>query len=384
METLEKYTWLKKINSALLTLDEVPLLRNYAPFNFDELNDKIAKKFSLKHVKITSSELKWLSKDEIKSGLSDNINYLSFVFSPVEGHVYLLMDLEDISKLTNELLDQKSKIKFSSTILQESYFRFVSLETLNILASMNLFQDLSPKMVETPTPLDDNALCLDIKIEINEISCFARIAITPTFRKAFEGYFANNPPLKALEISKNLDLIMKAELGYVNLSYEAFKKVKTGDFIILDHINYDLKTDKGQVILKLGDTALFISKIKQNKLKILDFANLQEDISMEKKDEETKETPKEEKPAKEEVSEVEEIKEIPTARLENMPITIVVEAARFKVTLDKLMNMQPGNLLDLAVHPQRGVNLVVNGQKIARGELVNLGETLGVRLLEMG
>ena len=48
------------------------------------------------------------------------------------------------------------------------------------------------------------------------------------------------------------------------------------------------------------------------------------------------------------------------------------------------MNMQPGNLLDLAIHPQRGVNLIVNGQKIAKGELVNLGETLGVRILEMG
>lgn len=386
METLEKYTWLKKINKALLSVDEIPLLRTYAPFNFEELSSHIAKKFSLKNVKITSSELKWLSKDEIKSGLSENINYLSFIFSPIEGTTYLLMDLEDISKLTNVLVAQKNQIKFSSAILQESYFRYISLEALNILSEMNLFQDLSPKMVETPTPLDDNALCLDITIEINDISCLARIAITPKFRKAWEGYFTNNPPLKAMEVAKGLDLIMRAELGYVNLSYEALKKVKNGDFIILDHINYDLKTNKGQVTLKLGDTALFLSKIKQNKLKILDFANLQEDVSMEKKDEENEKKPiqENEKKIAEEKKEVEEVKEIPTAQLENMPINIVVEAARFKVTLDKLMNMQPGNLLDLAIHPERGVNLVVNGQRIARGELVNLGETLGVRILEMG
>jgi flagellar motor switch protein FliN/FliY len=70
--------------------------------------------------------------------------------------------------------------------------------------------------------------------------------------------------------------------------------------------------------------------------------------------------------------------------LQSMPVTLTVEAARFKITLDKLMNMQPGNVLDLSVHPEQGVDLSVNGQKIGRAELVNLGETLGIRIIEMG
>jgi len=401
MDILEKYSWIRKINKSLLNLDEIPLLRTYAPFNFEEFSSLIAKKFALNNVKINALEMQWLSKEQIKSPLSDNVNYLSFIFSPLKGHVCLLMDLEDISKLTNELLTQKNQIKFSSTILQESYFRFIALEALNIVTEMNLFQDLSAKMVETADPLSDNALCIDINIKINDISCFARIAIQPEFRKSWEEYFINNPPLKALEISKSLELSLCAEMGYVNLNYQALKKIQIGDFIILDRINYDPKTNKGQLTLKLGDASLFLAKIKQNKIKIVDFASYHEEPYMKDKDlENEKEPPQEmgdetkietddikEPPQKmdgETKVEVSEIKELPTAALENMPVTIIVEAARFKITLDKLINVQPGNLLDLAIHPEAGVNLIVNGQKIARAELVNLGETLGVRILEMG
>jgi len=379
MENINHYSWLRKINKALLKLDDFPLIRTYAPFDFEKLAKNLKKKFSLKNLKIEIVETKWLTKDQIKEGLSDNVNYLSFSLSPLEGYIFLLMDLEDISKLTNELLTYKNQIKFSTIMLQESYFRFIALETLDILTEMNLFQDLSAKMVEATQPLNEDALCIDIKIQINDAISYTRIAINSKFRKAWEKYFINNPPLKSLEIAKTLDLLMTAELGYVKLNYQDLKKVKKGDFIILDNINYDIKNNKGQITLKLGDTPFFFAKIKQNKIKITDFAVYQEEPYMEEK-----KIIKENKEEKEEKIEVEEEKEFPTASLENMPITIIVEAARFKMNLEKFMNMQPGNLIDLAIHPQTNVNLTVNGQKIASAELVNLGETLGVRILEIG
>ncbi|NGX34009.1 MAG: hypothetical protein K1060chlam1_00354 [Candidatus Anoxychlamydiales bacterium] len=390
MDTLEKYSWLRKINKTLLTLDNIPLLRTYAPFNFDEFANLLMKKNSLKSVKIQPSEMKWLKADELKQGFSDNVNYLSFVFSNLDGNVYLLMDLEDISKLTNELISQTSKTKLTTTLLEESYFRYISLETLHILSEMNLFQDLSAKMVEITEPLKEDSLCLDIKINVNNISVFARIAITPKFRKAWENHFISNPPLKAEAISKDLQLTMSAEIGSVNLNYETLKKIKIGDFVILDEINYDVKNNKGQVTLKLGDTKLFLAKVKQNKLKIIDFVKYSEETTMENKKTE-KQPSKEEKLIEEtkpkeaeETVQIEEETQIQTSQIENMPITIIVEAGRFKITLDKLMSMQPGNLLDLKIHPEKAVNLVVNGQQIAKGELVNLGDTLGVRILEMG
>lgn len=375
MQNLEHLSWLRKINKALLKLDSTPLMRTYGPFDFEKLSDEIKKKFSLKKVIIEPKDTKWLTKDQIKTGLSDNVNYVSFTLSPLEGSVFLLMDLEDISKLTNEMLPHKNHIKFSTTMLQESYFRFLSLQTLNILTEMNLFQDLSAKMVESTDPLKEDALCIDFKIVINDISCYARLAINSKFRKAWEEHFINNPPLKALELSKGLDLLMTAELGYVTLKYLDLKKVKKGDFIILDSISYDLKNNKGEVTLKLGDTPLLLAKIKQNKLKIIDFATYNKEPIMEEK--------KISKEENEEKIEVSLDKEFPNEALEKMPITVIVEAARFKINLEKLMNLQPGNLIDLSIHPETFVNLCVNGQKIATAELVNLGETLGVRILEI-
>jgi flagellar motor switch protein FliN/FliY len=61
-----------------------------------------------------------------------------------------------------------------------------------------------------------------------------------------------------------------------------------------------------------------------------------------------------------------------------------VELARLKITLDKLMSLNPGNLLELPIHPDQGVTLTIHGQKVGKGELVYLGEVLGVRILEIG
>ena len=70
--------------------------------------------------------------------------------------------------------------------------------------------------------------------------------------------------------------------------------------------------------------------------------------------------------------------------LTDVPLPVIIEVGRIQMSLGKLMELQPGNMLDLKVHPESGVDLVVNGRRIARGELLLIGETLGVRILEMG
>ena len=50
----------------------------------------------------------------------------------------------------------------------------------------------------------------------------------------------------------------------------------------------------------------------------------------------------------------------------------------------KLLELRPGNLLELDVHPDSPISLVTNGKSIARGELIRVGEVLGVRILEIG
>ncbi len=66
-----------------------------------------------------------------------------------------------------------------------------------------------------------------------------------------------------------------------------------------------------------------------------------------------------------------------------IPLTIVVEVDRIKMNLEKLLQLSPGNVLDLSVHPEQGVYLTAGGKKIAEAEIVKLGETLGVKILKI-
>ncbi len=70
--------------------------------------------------------------------------------------------------------------------------------------------------------------------------------------------------------------------------------------------------------------------------------------------------------------------------LGQVPFSLVIEAGRIRMPLQKLMALQPGNILELNVHPETGVDLVVNGKRIGKGELLLLGEALGVRVLDLG
>lgn len=76
--------------------------------------------------------------------------------------------------------------------------------------------------------------------------------------------------------------------------------------------------------------------------------------------------------------------EQPVVPLEEIPISLVAEVGRVRMSLDKLMALRPGNLIELGVDPASGVDLVVNNRCVGRGELVQVGDTLGVRIIEKG
>ncbi|WP_122593369.1 type III secretion system cytoplasmic ring protein SctQ [Pseudomonas viridiflava] len=67
--------------------------------------------------------------------------------------------------------------------------------------------------------------------------------------------------------------------------------------------------------------------------------------------------------------------------LDALPLTLVCQLGSVELTLEQLRAMAPGTLLPLASSGQDEVDLMVNGRRIGRGELVRIGDGLGVRLL---
>jgi flagellar motor switch protein FliN len=69
--------------------------------------------------------------------------------------------------------------------------------------------------------------------------------------------------------------------------------------------------------------------------------------------------------------------------LKDIPITLVVELAQVEIPAQKLLEMQPGNLLDLKTTGSTAL-LTINNKIVGKGEIVKIGDTLGVRILELG
>lgn len=74
----------------------------------------------------------------------------------------------------------------------------------------------------------------------------------------------------------------------------------------------------------------------------------------------------------------------PLTPMEQIPLTLNVEVGRIKMNLAQLRQLEPGQILDLSVNPAEGVELVIEGRTIGRGELLRLGESIGVRITELG
>lgn len=387
MNEQHPYSWIKKIDSALLEVATPPLA---TPFTFDWENFSLvlAQALEMDNLKITTGEGEWRKSEEIAEGLSENPLYLCFTFAPLKGNIFWIMSGEDVKKITSFLLIKKGRSKgFISELLQEGFLRYMALETLNVLQDLEFFKEFSPNLVEMATPFEGPALTFDVKITLNRKAAWGRIVIPPPFKNSWNEYFAKMLEKTSLERNPALELILKLECGEVSLDLEKWEKLIPGDFVLLDKGNFDQDFKKGSALITLGNTPLFHVRLKSNKLKILDYAlYYEEEVNMQENEENIP-------PSEEEFTTTEQIEESATEKLEEieeatsslkkMPITLTIEVSRFKITLEKLLKLQPGTILELPTSPEKGVKLTVNGRVVGKGELLYLGESLGVKISEI-
>lgn len=64
----------------------------------------------------------------------------------------------------------------------------------------------------------------------------------------------------------------------------------------------------------------------------------------------------------------------------NLPVTLTVELGRVSLTLSRLADLKPGDVVELTRHNREPVELTSNGRLVARGELVKIDTELGVRV----
>ncbi len=67
----------------------------------------------------------------------------------------------------------------------------------------------------------------------------------------------------------------------------------------------------------------------------------------------------------------------------DVQIPISVEVGRTELSLDKVLNLVPGSVVTLDKKSEEPVDLRVNGKLVARGEVVLVDDTYGLRITEI-
>jgi len=64
----------------------------------------------------------------------------------------------------------------------------------------------------------------------------------------------------------------------------------------------------------------------------------------------------------------------------DVPVRITVEVGRTRLSLGELVKIRPGSLIELDREAHEPADILVNGKVVARGEIVTIDESYGVRV----
>lgn len=73
----------------------------------------------------------------------------------------------------------------------------------------------------------------------------------------------------------------------------------------------------------------------------------------------------------------------PAERLDELPVTLVFELGRSELPLAAVQGLAPGAVIPLGRDPGEAVDIVANGRRVGRGEIVRIEGELGVRVVRL-
>jgi len=71
------------------------------------------------------------------------------------------------------------------------------------------------------------------------------------------------------------------------------------------------------------------------------------------------------------------------AQLHDIPLQISIEIGRLKIRVGELIKLLPGSLLELKKPAGEPLDICINGNHVARGEVIIVEQTSGIRIIEI-
>lgn len=392
--TATSYSWLKVLEPELVHIQDLSTTGGPEVFSWEGLSSYLMKRFEVSDLTLHPGVASWHTEKELASLLGRDPWVISFNLSSLPGQAAWTMAEGDVALLMGALLTKKSEaLDYRDKEFQKGFYRFLGVALTHALTDLGFQGDYGLSLQESNEPPHTTSMSLDVDINILGRNIKGRLVATEDLVKAWKERFAGATRMARFTspAAQDVNIVIHLEAGKVSLPINTLEKVRPGDFIVLDSCSVMPGEDKGRVTMTVHGVPIFRGMLKENKVKVLEYPLYhQTETAMNKDEEELNfEEDLEIDVESEETEEAEQPKPVPSGpalgeRAKDIPLTVHVEVGRLQMKLEKLMQLQPGQLLELEVNPEEGVDLVVNGHCIGRGELLKLGEALGVRVLELG
>lgn len=370
--------YLKNLTATLKNLEIIPLYGFPPTFSIEAYGQALSSTFKVSPFEIEVKKTDFYQN--ILEGMGASPLIRPFVLSPLPEEFFLVIPKSQVPTLVKSLMSEgKIQKSFSDETLEQSFIQVSLLVGCQTFNELNSFEGLLAGFADPCPPPEEGALCHDLSIKIGTETIIARLVCTLKGLSAFRSFYESKQQPLSLD-SKNIHLpiSLSYEVGKTNLSLSEWQKANVGDCVLLDRCSIDLEKEKGTAILTLNSTPLFDVRLKGSEAKIIDYVMTQKEIAMTDESPVPPQTPEEND---QELSVEPEIQPLPAGEI---PLTLTVELDRFEMPLEKVMQLKPGNTLELCKNKNLHINLTVNGKCIATGELVRLGEATGVKILKLG
>jgi len=211
--------------------------------------------------------------------------------------------------------------------------------------------------------------------------------------------------IKYVDRFNKLNVPIRIIIGKEDLPEKEFKSLSERDILLFSEENF---YDKNECIVAIGDYLFYKGELKEQTVTLLnameddeekDFAESAGDFDLndeEENDEDEMDSEEEsdlehdeieedeeveaEEPEEEEEEEPELDEEEGGVSLDEVPVHLVFEVGRKKIPLDKLRTLREGYTFELSNQASKPVTIRANGQVIGSGELLKVGNRVGVRI----
>ncbi len=370
---------MRRIERALLDLDEVPLLGGDTPdFPYTQVAEAIAERFGLTGLSIEAGTPQWRTDGATLQGIGEPAHTLRMLCSPLDAPFGVAMAEGDVKQMVKAVLEGgDGAAALSDEPLCHSFYRFIAAEVLFAAGRYGFPPALSLHLLEEEMAIEGPALTVDLAVIAEGMRVNIRLILPDTFTRVWRAHFvATRPARLSPELQRQLEISLHAEMGRTRLTQAEWRSLGAGDFITLD------RHTPGEVILTLESEPLFRGALSHEGIKIQPIEATMDDELDPLQDEEEHE--EEEIEEEEEAAAPEPEPEEPLVSPGQIPVTLTVEMGRVKMSAEQLLSLQAGNMVKLPPRGESQVDLTVGGKRVGRGELLQVGDVLGVRVLELG